>query len=1252
MAAASENLVFISVDDLNAYVTLKSIYPDLVETPNFDRLMKIGITFENAFSQVALCNPSRTSILTGLNPSLTGVHENTTEWYNSIEDPHAQTLPGMLQDAGFYTASFGKIFHNLPKNVSEQIFDVESTDRTNWDNDSTSENAIEFGQFKVGPVGSTEEHGDYINVSEAKKFLNSDAANNPFLLSVGLFRPHGPWGVPYEYFNKTKDGVTPPRMEGDLSDVPDFIKVVAEDDFEGEYVDSGTWAQIVEGYRASIAFADDRLGELLDGLAASGHFDNTNIVLWSDHGYHLGEKDSWHKFTLWDEAGRAPLIISRPEDRPTDIQKKEDIDNIDFASRVTVSQVVEMVDILPTVLDLLGVGVPTDLPIPLSGESLVRFLNNPTLIEDDKIAITTMYGSASIRTNDYRYTLYEDGSEELYNVNKDEFSYNNLINDLNDSSDISQKYLELREQLLSELHNDGWDYYGLTWSVADQSSEFIGKNNTFTLVNGEQSVAGGAGDDVYFVGADPMNSVGDFSGIIEIENDGNDSVYTSLNYQLPDNIENLFAKVNYDRLELTGNESDNRIVGGASAEKIYGMGGNDVLEGQNGDDTIEGGSGNDYIDAGSGEDTIEGGEDDDIIFALGGDDNIDGGDGNDTVSYMGIGNMTIVDLSDKDGDNVVLKNSNGETVETDSVYHVENIIGSSAGDILTGDEKDNVIEGGSGNDVIDGKEGSDTASYVNATERVIVNLASRPYGGGVYNTSGGANSDILSNIENIFGSAFDDSLVGDGFNNKIEGRAGNDTFEGGAGSDILDGGDGIDEVRYTYLDSHQALTIDLSAGTALEAGVHTDTLIAIENVRAGKGADSISGSADANRLAGFDGHDEISGGAGDDTLLGEKGNDRLDGGAGDDSLSGGSGNDVLDGGDGTDTVTYAGSTAAVTVNLLAGTASGEGNDTLALIENVQGSRFNDVLTGNDGTNSLFGGAGDDHLSGGLGDDVLDGGDGIDTARYASAIAAVTVDLSTGLASGEGNDTLTFIENVQGSSFNDVLTGNDGTNSLFGGAGDDHLSGGSGDDVFYGGAGADFFNGGNGVDTVDYLYLDIDILDTVGVRAIIRDATRALYPNTGAAAGDTYSDIENLLGTNARDTLIGDDNINNILQGRAGDDRLEGWGGNDLLDGGDGRDTVLGGNGADGLTGGAGNDVIDGGGGTDTTFFSGDLANYSLTRLGASIVVTDSLGVDGEDTLTNVEQLSFNGIVYNVNELVAPANVNGLAYEFGQHYQIV
>ncbi|MDQ1195402.1 cadherin domain-containing protein [Agrobacterium sp. SORGH_AS 787] len=565
---------------------------------------------------------------------------------------------------------------------------------------------------------------------------------------------------------------------------------------------------------------------------------------------------------------------------------------------------------------------------------------------------------------------------------------------------------------------------------------------------------------------------------------------------------------------------------------------------------------------------VHAGTGDDTVFAGAGADDLDGEGGADTLSYATSNLAVKVDLST----NTV----SGGYADGDTISHFENIEGSKFSDELTGDATANVITGGAGADRIDGGAGIDTASYKSSPAGVTVDL------GAGTGRGGDAEGDVLHNIENIDGSGFADRLTGDAGDNELHGNAGDDILAGAGGADLLDGGDGNDTADYSA--SQSAIAVDLAAGVGSAGDATGDRLVSIESVIGSAFADTIRGSA---------GSDTLKGGDGNDTLDGRGGDDVLQGGNGDDILIGGSGADQLDGGAGVDTADYSGSAVGITINLATGINTGGDaqGDTLISIEKIVGSAFADTMTGGAGDDIFLGGSGDDQLIGGAGNDRLEGGDGndvlmggagsdtliggagVDTANYATSQAAVQIDLAAGTVAGgdAAGDTLSSIESLTGSAFNDTLRGDAGANRLEGGAGndilegrdgDDILIGGAGDDVLIGGAGADTIQGGDGSDTIDYSS------STAGVSVNLSSQTGS----GGDANGDTYVDIENVTGTAFDDTLIGSAGANTIVGG-AGNDVIDGAGGNDTIDAGAGDDVVSGGSGADVMHGGLGRDVL-------------------------------------------------------------------------------
>ena len=460
---------------------------------------------------------------------------------------------------------------------------------------------------------------------------------------------------------------------------------------------------------------------------------------------------------------------------------------------------------------------------------------------------------------------------------------------------------------------------------------------------------------------------------------------------------------------------------------------------------------------------------------------------------------------------------------------IENYVAGSGNDTITGNSANNILEGGAGADTLDGAAGNDTAAYTGSDAAVTVNLADGTA------TGGHAEGDNLTSIENLIGSAHDDTLTGD---------TGNNLFEGGPGADALDGATGTDTADYTSSDA--PVTIDLGADVAIGGHAEGDTLSNIENLLGSRHNDMLAGNADANQL---------------------------------------------NGGPGIDRVSYSSSNAAVTVNLETNDVRGgyaEG-DVLDSIENITGSTHDDTLVGDVGNNVL---------EGGPGADVLNGGDGIDTASYAGSNSRVDVRLSgTVVNHGDATgDTLSSIENLIGSAHNDVLAGNGLANTLTGNAGNDLLWGSSGDDLLIGGAGADRLVGGNGDDTASYVGSAEGVTVRLhGLSAAGGDAQGDTFPYMvdiaytdvdGVRQTDTLPDVENLTGSSHNDILAGD-RRDNVIDGGAGDDILYGGpgGGDDLMYGGVGNDQLFGGQGDDTLSGGSGDDRLVGGMGADVYVFN-------------------------------------------------------------------
>jgi arylsulfatase A-like enzyme len=424
------NVLFMAIDDLNDWVGCLGGHPE-VKTPNLDRLASQGVLFTNAHCSAPACNPSRASLMTGILPSTSGVYHNSNPWRQSYALKNAVTIPQHFMAHGYSAVGGGKIYHGaFPDPPSWQSY-FPSQQKNKPDDPMPPNRPINgipnTAHFDWGPVDvPDEEMGDRKVAAWAIKQLQKKH-DKPFFLACGFFRPHLPWYVPRKYFDMyPPDKVTLPNVnENDLDDVPPIGRKMARP--QGDHkkvIEHHQWRKAVQGYLASISFVDTCVGMVIDALDKSDCADNTIIILWSDHGWHLGEKLHWRKFSLWEEATHNVLMavvpgVTKPAGR--------------------CPRPVSMLDIYPTLIELCGLAPKNE----LQGISLVPLLKDPEA-EWDRPALTT-YGrnNHSLRSERYRYIRYSDDTEELYDHDKDELEWNNLAKD--------PKYTEIKKQLAKWL---------------------------------------------------------------------------------------------------------------------------------------------------------------------------------------------------------------------------------------------------------------------------------------------------------------------------------------------------------------------------------------------------------------------------------------------------------------------------------------------------------------------------------------------------------------------------------------------------------------------------------------------------------------------------------------------------------------------------------------------------------------------------------------------------------------------------------
>ncbi len=416
------NVLFISVDDLNNMLGILKTHPN-TKTPNIDKLASKGVLFSNAHCQAPLCGPSRASIMSGLRPSTTGIYGMIPDDKIRSDNPATKDivfLPEYFSENGYHTMGIGKLFHShAPEGMFDESggrvarFGPYPDERFVWDGFGTSDRKnhgrtnTDWGAFPE--VDSL--MPDHKSVNWAIDRLNRNY-DKPFFMGIGFLRPHVPLYVPQKWFDMHPlDSMeTVAYRADDLDDVPPValqindLPMMPSTDWA---IKSGEWPKIIQAYLACVSFVDYEIGRMLDVLENSAHKDKTVIVLWSDHGYRLGEKGTFAKHALWESATKAPLLFVAPN----------------LPAGKVIDEPAEMLSIYPSLLELCG--------LPAyernEGKSLV-----PLMLGKDKetsVAITTFgMNNHTIKSKRYRYIRYEDGGEEFYDHRNDPNEFTNQAN--------------------------------------------------------------------------------------------------------------------------------------------------------------------------------------------------------------------------------------------------------------------------------------------------------------------------------------------------------------------------------------------------------------------------------------------------------------------------------------------------------------------------------------------------------------------------------------------------------------------------------------------------------------------------------------------------------------------------------------------------------------------------------------------------------------------------------------------------------
>ena len=422
------NILFIAIDDLNDWTDMLKGNPQ-AKTPYMDKLASKGMVFTNAHCAAPACGPSRSALMSGIQPSTSGNYMNKNSLTKNPILNNSVLLPEFFQQNGYYVAGSGKLFHGAHFNeeIQGRGFDDYAPSKTQdlfpWIDRFSSPRRLNGFKNRLPPY---HDWGPYapdvkledINDGKTAKWAQEQLLNGelkePFFLGAGIFQPHLPNYALQEYFDKFPlDKIVLPEgyLENDLEDVPKASSKQPHIRAAKTIRDAGQWKPAIRAYLAATAMTDDLIGQIVRALDESKYAENTIIVLWSDHGFQLGEKERWEKYSLWERATKVNMIWVAPG-----VTKPG----------TTSSKPVNLLDIYPTLVSLTGHEPPKK---QLEGKDLSVLMKNPSAGEFETTLTTFGYKNYGVRSERYRYIVYADGSEELYDHKNDKWEWKNLAND-------------------------------------------------------------------------------------------------------------------------------------------------------------------------------------------------------------------------------------------------------------------------------------------------------------------------------------------------------------------------------------------------------------------------------------------------------------------------------------------------------------------------------------------------------------------------------------------------------------------------------------------------------------------------------------------------------------------------------------------------------------------------------------------------------------------------------------------------------
>jgi arylsulfatase A-like enzyme len=436
-ARAPYNVLFIAIDDLNDWGGVFGGAPQAKSaTPRMDQFAQSGsVVFQQANCAGPVCCPSRSALLSGFMPNRTGIYGNSQNLLDSQLVQTHFTLPEYFSQHGYRTLSTGKIFHGglaawafdewvaKQGGSGSQVDPEHATSRKrnlvdgklapfppsrSAGNDSGDGEGVDFAW---GPAkGPKEQSRDWKAAAWAAAQL-SKPSEKPFFLALGISKPHLPWYVPKEYFDRFPlESIKIPEFRlddlGDIVDAKGKAKFKPSEDFNWVQQDTNLFKSAVQAYLAASSHADDCVGLVLDALEQSKYANNTIVVIWGDHGWHLGEKLRFRKATLWTESTRLPLTIRVPG-----VKTRQDC-----------SRMVNLIDLYPTLIELCGLPAKPG----IDGRSIAPLLRDPKTPWPYPSITIEGVGNASVRNERWYFIRYSDGTEEFYDMQRDPMQWTNL----------------------------------------------------------------------------------------------------------------------------------------------------------------------------------------------------------------------------------------------------------------------------------------------------------------------------------------------------------------------------------------------------------------------------------------------------------------------------------------------------------------------------------------------------------------------------------------------------------------------------------------------------------------------------------------------------------------------------------------------------------------------------------------------------------------------------------------------------------